>query len=158
MKDMWFGWMVETGVSSNSVLIAKNLATVAIGAGGQDRVSMAKQAVTKAYECQRALLAQRRFGMLYDALALEVKRGNRPASVLEEIDEQVRAERAGLVGSTGVSEAFFPYRDGADALLEAGIKSIIQPGDSLRGDFEVVEACNEHGATMVFTGQRCFRH
>ncbi|MFH1740463.1 MAG: IMP cyclohydrolase [bacterium] len=158
LKDMWFGWIVEAGVSSNSVLITKNLATVSVGAGGQDRVSMAKLAVSKAYESERALLAQKRFGILYDALALEVKRGNRPKSVLEEIDEQVRAERAGLVGATAVSEAFFPYRDGADALLEAGVKSIIQPGDSLRGDFEVVEACNEHGATMIFTGQRCFRH
>ena len=157
-RDMWFGWMVETGVTSNSVLIVKNLATVSIGAGGQDRVSMAKLAVNKAYESNRAVLAQKRFGMLYDALALEVKRGKQPASVLEEIDEQVRAEQAGLTGATAVSEAFFPYRDGADALLDAGARAIIQPGDSLRGDFEVVEACNEHGASMVFTGQRCFRH
>ena len=157
-RDMWFGWMVETGVTSNSVLIVKDLATVSIGAGGQDRVSMAKLAVSKAYESRRALLAQKRFGMLYDALALEVKRGNQPACVLDEINEQAQRERAGLTGATAVSEAFFPYRDGADALLDSGIKAIIQPGDSLRGDFEVVEACNEHEATMVFTGQRCFRH
>ncbi len=157
-KDMWFGWMVETGVTSNSVLIVKDQATVSIAAGGQDRVSMAKLAVRKAYESRRALLALKRFGKLYDALALDVKRGDRPASVLQEIDEQVQAEGAGLNGATGVSEAFFPYRDGADAVLEAGVRAIIQPGDSLQGDFEVVQACNEYGATMVFTGQRCFRH
>jgi len=157
-RDMWFGWIIETGVTSNSVLIVKDLATVSIGAGGQDRVSMAKLAVAKAYESRRALLAHKRFGMLYDALALKIKQGNGPECILQEIDEQVRAERAGLEGATGVSDAFFPYRDGADALLDAGIRSIIQPGDSLQGDFQVVEACNEHGATMVFTGQRCFRH
>ncbi|HPO10784.1 MAG TPA: IMP cyclohydrolase, partial [bacterium] len=94
----------------------------------------------------------------YDALALKIKQGNGPECILQEIDEQVRAERAGLEGATGVSDAFFPYRDGAEALPDAGIQSIIQPGDSLQGDFQVVEACNEHGATMVFTGQRCFRH
>ncbi len=156
--DMWFGWMVETGVTSNSVLIAKNTATVSIGAGGQDRVSMAKLAVGKAYESRRALIAFKRFGMLYDALALEVRQGNRPPSVIGEINEELKSEGVGIDGAVGVSDAFFPYRDGADALLDEGVRAIIQPGDSLLGDFQVVEACNTCGATMIFTGQRCFRH
>lgn len=156
-RDMWFGWMVEAGVISNSVLAAKNQATVSIAAGGQDRVSIAKLAVSKAYESRRALLAIQRHGMLYDALALEVKLGNKSASVLEEIDTEVDAINGGLAGAVAVSDAFFPYRDGADALLKEDITAIIQPGDALR-DYDVVCACNERKATMVFTGQRSFRH
>lgn len=156
-KDMWFGWMVEAGVISNSVLTARNLATVSIAAGGQDRVSIAKLAVSKAYESRRALFALQRHGMLYDALALEVKRGNKPARALEEIDADVRRINGGLAGAVAVSDAFFPYRDGADALLDQGITAVIQPGDALR-DYDVIEAVNERGATMVFTGQRSFRH
>jgi phosphoribosylaminoimidazolecarboxamide formyltransferase/IMP cyclohydrolase len=55
------------------------------------------------------------------------------------------------------SDAFFPFRDGVDALAEFGIKSIIQPGGSKR-DAEVIDAANEHGIAMVFTGMRHFRH
>ena len=55
------------------------------------------------------------------------------------------------------SDAFFPFRDGVDALLEQGIKAIVQPGGSL-ADADAVQACNEHNATMVFTAMRCFKH
>ncbi len=156
-RDMWFGWMVEAGVISNSVLTAKNLATVSIAAGGQDRVSIAKLAVSKAFESRRALFALQRHGMLYDALALEVKQGKKCACLLDEINRDVDAINGGLKGAVAVSDAFFPYRDGADALLDQGITAVIQPGDALR-DYDVVLACNERNATMVFTGQRSFRH
>jgi phosphoribosylaminoimidazolecarboxamide formyltransferase / IMP cyclohydrolase len=55
------------------------------------------------------------------------------------------------------SDAFFPFRDGLDALAEFGIKSVIQPGGSKR-DPEVIAAADEHGIAMVFTGMRHFRH
>ena len=55
------------------------------------------------------------------------------------------------------SDAFFPFRDGLDALAELGIKSVIQPGGSKR-DAEVIAAADEHGIAMVFTGMRHFRH
>ena len=55
------------------------------------------------------------------------------------------------------SDAFFPFRDSVDAAAEAGIKAIVQPGGSVR-DWESIQACNEHGITMVFTGERCFSH
>lgn len=157
MKDLWFAWMVETGVTSNSVLTAKDLATVSIGAGGQDRVMMAKQCVNKAYESRRALLAKKRFGLNFDALELEVKTGKHDASVLNEITEEAKEGNANLQNAVAASDAFFPFRDGADALLSQGIKAIVQPGDSLR-DSEVIDACNENNATMVFTGMRCFKH
>ncbi|MGI6454783.1 MAG: IMP cyclohydrolase [bacterium] len=157
LKDMWFAWMVETCVTSNSVLTAKNLATISIGAGGQDRVMMAKQCVTRAYVSRQALLALQKFGVNYDALALQVKAGEKPESVLREIEEAVREDHAGLEGAVVASDAFFPFRDGVDALLEQGIKAIVQPGGSLR-DADAVQACNEHNATMVFTAMRCFKH
>ena len=60
-------------------------------------------------------------------------------------------------GSVMASDAFFPFRDGIDAAAETGIAAIIQPGGSMR-DEEVIEAANEHGLAMVFTGMRHFRH
>jgi len=60
-------------------------------------------------------------------------------------------------GSVMASDAFFPFRDGIDAAAETGITAIIQPGGSMRDD-EVIQAANEHGLAMVFTGMRHFRH
>jgi len=60
-------------------------------------------------------------------------------------------------GGVCASDAFFPFRDGVDAAVEAGVRAVIQPGGSVR-DEEVVAAADEHGIAMVFTGQRHFRH
>jgi phosphoribosylaminoimidazolecarboxamide formyltransferase/IMP cyclohydrolase len=60
-------------------------------------------------------------------------------------------------GSVMASDAFFPFRDGIDAAAEHGISAIVQPGGSMRDD-EVIQAANEHGLAMVFTGMRHFRH
>ena len=62
-----------------------------------------------------------------------------------------------IKGSVMASDAFFPFRDGIDAAAETGISAIIQPGGSMRDD-EVIQAANEHGLAMVFTGMRHFRH
>jgi phosphoribosylaminoimidazolecarboxamide formyltransferase/IMP cyclohydrolase len=62
-----------------------------------------------------------------------------------------------LRGSVAASDAFFPFRDGLDALAEAGATAVVQPGGSMR-DPEVVAAADEHGIAMVFTGRRHFRH
>ena len=71
----------------------------------------------------------------------------------------IKAADAGLPveGSVMASDAFFPFRDGIDAAAEAGIKAVIQPGGSMR-DQEVIDAADEHGIAMVFTGMRHFRH
>jgi phosphoribosylaminoimidazolecarboxamide formyltransferase / IMP cyclohydrolase len=61
------------------------------------------------------------------------------------------------VGGVAASDAFFPFRDGLDVVAGAGISAVIQPGGSIR-DAEVIDACDEHGIAMVFTGQRHFRH
>lgn len=60
-------------------------------------------------------------------------------------------------GSVMASDAFFPFRDGIDAAAEAGITAVIHPGGSMR-DQEVIDAANEHGIAMVFTGMRHFKH
>jgi phosphoribosylaminoimidazolecarboxamide formyltransferase/IMP cyclohydrolase len=62
-----------------------------------------------------------------------------------------------IKGSIMASDAFFPFRDAVDVAAKAGVKAIIQPGGSIR-DEEVIQAANERGITMVFTGQRYFRH
>jgi phosphoribosylaminoimidazolecarboxamide formyltransferase/IMP cyclohydrolase len=60
-------------------------------------------------------------------------------------------------GSVCASDAFFPFRDGPDALAEAGIVAIVEPGGSVRDD-EVVESATEHDVALMFTGQRHFKH
>jgi phosphoribosylaminoimidazolecarboxamide formyltransferase/IMP cyclohydrolase len=62
-----------------------------------------------------------------------------------------------LAGSVAASDAFFPFRDGLDALAAAGATAVVQPGGSVR-DAEVIAAADEHGLAMVFTGRRHFRH
>ena len=59
--------------------------------------------------------------------------------------------------SFAASDAFFPFRDGVDILADAGVRAVIQPGGSVR-DEEVIAAANERGLTMIFTGERHFRH
>ena len=62
-----------------------------------------------------------------------------------------------LAGSVVASDAFFPFRDGLDAVVAAGATAVVQPGGSMR-DAEVIAAADEHGIAMVFTGRRHFRH
>jgi phosphoribosylaminoimidazolecarboxamide formyltransferase/IMP cyclohydrolase len=71
----------------------------------------------------------------------------------------MKAQAAGLAlkDSVVASDAFFPFRDGLDALAESGAAAVIQPGGSVR-DGEVIGAADERGIAMVFTGVRHFRH
>jgi phosphoribosylaminoimidazolecarboxamide formyltransferase/IMP cyclohydrolase len=69
----------------------------------------------------------------------------------------MKAAPGALNGSVAASDAFFPFRDGLDAVAEAGATAIVQPGGSVR-DAEVIAAADERGLTMVFTGRRHFRH
>jgi phosphoribosylaminoimidazolecarboxamide formyltransferase/IMP cyclohydrolase len=62
-----------------------------------------------------------------------------------------------LQGSVAASDAFFPFRDGLDAVANAGATAIVQPGGSVR-DAEVIAAADEHSLAMVFTSRRHFRH
>ena len=157
--DMLFGWSVEQGVTSNSVLYVKDEATVGIGTGEQDRVGVAEIAIYKAYTKYRDAVCYDRLKIPYKTLELEIASGKRPVSDKETIDQETIAAKAGLIGATMVSDAFFPFRDGVDVAIKEGIAAIVHPGGSLR-DFESIQACNEASpkVTMVFTGQRAFKH
>ncbi|HZS30011.1 MAG TPA: bifunctional phosphoribosylaminoimidazolecarboxamide formyltransferase/IMP cyclohydrolase [Gaiellaceae bacterium] len=114
--DLVFAWRVCKHVGSNAIVLAKDLATIGIGAGQMSRVDSVRIAVEKAAE----------FG------------------------HDVR-------GSVLASDAFFPFPDGPQLGLEAGVAAIVQPGGSRR-DEEVTAAVAAAGAAMVFTGRRHFRH
>jgi phosphoribosylaminoimidazolecarboxamide formyltransferase/IMP cyclohydrolase len=113
MQDLIFAWRVARVVKSNAIVLARDRATVGVGAGQMSRVDSSEIAVKKAGE---------------------------------------RAQ-----GAAAASDAFFPFADGVEALAEAGIGAVIQPGGSVRDD-DVIEAANRHGLAMVFTGRRHFLH
>ncbi len=82
------------------------------------------------------------------------------AGQMSRVDSAVLAgtkSRLSLEGAIMASDAFFPFRDGLDAAADLGIRAVIQPGGSIRDD-EVIEAADERGLAMVFTGMRHFRH
>lgn len=159
LEDMYFGWSVEQGVTSNSILYVKDGCTVGIGTGEQDRVGVAEIAVFKAYTKYSDALCFDRYGLSYKELELEIEQGKRKPQEKEAIDQKTREDKAGLPGSVMISDAFFPFRDGVDVGLHQGVAGVVQPGGSLR-DYEVIEACNQAKppAAMVFTGQRAFKH
>jgi phosphoribosylaminoimidazolecarboxamide formyltransferase/IMP cyclohydrolase len=70
---------------------------------------------------------------------------------------KAEAAKVSLAGSVAASDAFFPFRDGLDAVVAAGATAIVQPGGSVRDD-EVIAAANQHGIAMIFTRRRHFRH
>ncbi len=147
--DMLFGWLVESGITSNSVIYVKDNVTVGIGTGEQDRVGVAEIARDKAYRKLRDRYCFEIHGIPYNDLKDRSKK--------EEIDNRVTDERGGLIGAAMVSDAFFPFRDGVDVGIQEGITSVIQPGGSVN-DYQSIEACNEADVTMVYTGQRSFKH
>jgi phosphoribosylaminoimidazolecarboxamide formyltransferase/IMP cyclohydrolase len=159
IDDMLFGWAVEHGVTSNSVLYIKDGCTVGVGTGEQDRVGVAEIAVHKAYIKYADIICFDAHGIPYADLALEVKQGKRDKAEQDEIDAKTTADRAGLPGSVMISDAFFPFRDGADVGIEQGVSAILQAGGSMN-DYQTIEACNEADpqVTMLFTGQRSFKH
>lgn len=148
-EDMLFGWLVESGITSNSVIYVKDNVTIGIGTGEQDRVGVAQIAVDKAYRKLEDRYSFKRYEMPFVNLEDEEKKA--------QIQNDVKEVKGGLIGSAMVSDAFFPFRDGIDVGLDQGVKAVIQPGGSLN-DFQAVEACNENDATMVYTGQRSFKH
>ncbi len=148
-EDLLFGWLVESGITSNSVIYVKDLVTVGIGTGEQDRVGVAEIARDKAYRKLADRYCFEKLGIPYNEL--------QDADQKAEFDQRVAAEKGGLIGAAMVSDAFFPFRDGVDVGIREGISAVVQPGGSTN-DYQSIEACNEADATMVFTGQRSFKH
>jgi phosphoribosylaminoimidazolecarboxamide formyltransferase/IMP cyclohydrolase len=148
-EDLLFGWLVESGLTSNSVIYVKDRCTVGIGTGEQDRVGVAEIARDKAYRKLADRYCFEELGMAYNDLEDAEKKSA--------IDARVTAEKGGLPGSSMVSDAFFPFRDGVLVGIREGVSAVVQPGGAM-SDWNVIEACNTAGVTMVFTGQRSFKH
>ncbi len=159
LDDLRFAWAVEAGVTSNSVIFARDGATTAIGTGEQDRVGCVELAIYKAYHKHEDVLSYTKHGLTLYELKEKAKTDAGMAARLQEIEAQAREEHGGLTGSVLISDGFFPFRDGVDVAMAEGITAIGQPGGSLR-DWEVIKAVNEHSpqVAMVFTGQRSFKH
>ncbi len=157
--DLIFAWSVEAGVTSNSVIFAKNGATVAIGTGEQDRVGCVELTIHKAYTKYADLLSFRELGLSIYDLKRKSLQDNTLKNAFNDIMHRTKEAKGDLPGSVLVSDGFFPFRDGVDTAIAQGIVAIAQPGGSLR-DFEVICAVNEASpqVSMVFTGQRSFRH
>ncbi|MEJ2090613.1 MAG: IMP cyclohydrolase [Syntrophobacterales bacterium] len=157
--DLLFGWWVEQGVTSNSILFVKDGVTMGIGTGEQDRVGVAEIAIFKAYTKYADKLCFQRFGMPYKDLELQIFQRERETEDKVEIDKETEAAKGGLIGAVMISDAFFPFRDGVDVGIRQGVSAIAHAGGSMR-DHESIEACNEADppVAMVFTGQRCFKH
>lgn len=149
IDDMLFGWLVESGITSNSVIYVKDGVTVAIGTGEQDRVGVAEIARDKAFRKYQDRLCFERYNTPWALFDNEAAKA--------EIVAETEKVKGGIAGSVMVSDAFFPFRDGIDIGLKDGVTAVIQPGGSIR-DFEVIEAANEYNAAMKFTGQRSFKH
>ncbi len=147
-EDMIFAWKIVQGVVSNAIVFAKNKATVAICPGEQDRVGAVEIAIIKAYKKYSDRLSFEKYGVPYTQLTQQKK---------QEINAAVAETNGNIKSSVVASDGFFPFRDSVDVAAKEGVTAIIQPGGSVR-DYEVIEACNQHGIAMVFTGQRVFRH
>jgi phosphoribosylaminoimidazolecarboxamide formyltransferase / IMP cyclohydrolase len=148
-EDMLFGWSVETGITSNSVIYVKDGCTVGIGTGEQDRVGVAEIARDKAYrKLEDRLLFERAGKGWYDSADEAAKAAVR---------EEVAARHADLGGSVMISDAFFPFRDGIEVGLREGVTAVVEPGGAMH-EYQAIEACNDYKAAMKFTGQRCFKH
>jgi len=148
-EDLLFGWLVESGVTSNSVIYVKDQCTVGIGTGEQDRVGVAEIARDKAYRKLADRICWQRHKKPYNEMTDKDARA--------EIDAQVAEMKGGLIGSCMVSDAFFPFRDGVEVGIREQITSVIQPGGS-ENDYQSIEACNEADVAMVYTAQRSFKH
>ena len=157
--DLLFAWAVEAGVSSNSIIFARDGATVAIGAGEQDRVGCVELTIHKAHTKYADSLAIAEHKMSIYELSLKAQSDPETAKALKDIRQRAVEAKGGLPGAVLVSDGFFPFRDGVDLAISVGVTAIAQPGGSIR-DFEVVEAVNQASpqVAMVFTGQRSFKH
>lgn len=78
-------------------------------------------------------------------------------SRVDAVHMALRKGSENVMGGVLASDAFFPFRDSIDAIKDSGIALVVQPGGSVR-DQEVIDACNEYGIAMLFTGTRCFKH
>ncbi|TFH51461.1 bifunctional phosphoribosylaminoimidazolecarboxamide formyltransferase/IMP cyclohydrolase [Actinomyces viscosus] len=153
LAELAFAWRSVRAVRSNAVLLAQDGATVGVGMGQVNRVDSCRLAVERANT-----LGARSTG---DAAAGGSQKekgavgGADAAEVLGEAGSAAVPERAR--GAVAASDAFFPFADGLQVLIDAGVRAVVQPGGSIR-DQEVIDAAQAAGVTMYLTGTRHFAH
>ena len=146
VADLVFAWRAVRAVRSNAILLARDGATVGVGMGQVNRVDSCRLAVERANT-----LGSRSTGDAATAPAKGAVGGAQASEVLTGAPE----ERAR--GAVAASDAFFPFADGLQVLLDAGVRAVVQPGGSIR-DSEVIAAARAAGVTMYLTGTRHFSH
>ena len=146
IADLVFAWRAVRAVRSNAILLARDGATVGVGMGQVNRVDSCRLAVERANT-----LGSRSTGDAAAAPAKGAVGGAQAGDVLTGVPE----ERAR--GAVAASDAFFPFADGLQVLLDAGVRAVVQPGGSIR-DSEVIAAARAAGVTMYLTGTRHFSH
>lgn len=147
LADLRFAWETIRSVRSNAILLAKDGATVGVGMGQVNRVDSCRLAVERANT-----LGLRSTG---DAAADKQEKGAVGGANAAEILSAEAPERAR--GAVAASDAFFPFADGLQVLIDAGVCAVVQPGGSIRDD-EVIAAAQAAGVTMYLTGARHFAH
>ena len=148
LADLRFAWEAVRSVRSNAILLAKDGATVGVGMGQVNRVDSCRLAVERANT-----LGARSTG---DAAASETTaKGTVGGGDAADILQAAPPERAR--GAVAASDAFFPFADGLQVLIDAGVTAVVQPGGSIRDD-EVIAAAQAAGVTMYLTGARHFAH
>lgn len=146
LHDLEFAWQTIRATKSNAILLAHDGATVGIGMGQVNRVDSCKLAVERANT-----LGGRETGDAAASAQSDVAGGARA----DDLAVAAPPERAR--GAVAASDAFFPFADGPQILIDAGVKAIVQPGGSIR-DQETIDVCEKAGVTMFTTGVRHFFH
>nr|WP_314902746.1 bifunctional phosphoribosylaminoimidazolecarboxamide formyltransferase/IMP cyclohydrolase [Actinomyces naeslundii] len=155
LAELAFAWRSVRAVRSNAVLLAHDGATVGVGMGQVNRVDSCKLAVERANT-----LGARSAGDAAVNGAPKEKGAVGGADASEVLgdssgDSAAAPERAR--GAVAASDAFFPFADGLQVLIDAGVRAVVQPGGSIR-DQEVIDAAQAAGVTMYLTGTRHFAH
>ena len=151
LAELAFAWRSVRAVRSNAVLLAHDGATVGVGMGQVNRVDSCKLAVERANT-----LGSRSTGDAAVNNSQKEKGAVGGADAAEVLGGSIAApERAR--GAVAASDAFFPFADGLQVLIDAGVRAVVQPGGSIR-DQEVIDAAQAAGLTMYFTGTRHFAH
>ena len=150
LADLVFAWRSVRAVRSNAVLLAHDGATVGVGMGQVNRVDSCKLAVERANT-----LGARSTG---DA-ALDGSQQEKGAVGGADAADVLAGAAAPQCarGAVAASDAFFPFADGLQVLIDAGVRAVVQPGGSIR-DQEVIDAAQAAGVTMYLTGTRHFSH
>ena len=161
LAELAFAWRSVRAVRSNAVLLAQGGATVGVGMGQVNRVDSCKLAVERANTLGARSTGDAAADSPQKDRAEQVEKGavggGDAAEVLGDPTGEAASAPERARGSVAASDAFFPFADGLQVLIDAGVRAVVQPGGSIR-DQEVIDAAQAAGVTMYLTGTRHFAH